>query len=255
MSKRPEIPERVSSLMPAARKDALNNHQQRSVSATSQLFQASVDSNVSEYLEASVTAMQSELDWIRCFRDGLDEARAKSLLSDTEFEEQIRPFINAFRSTSTSLNVWKRHRRSVEDEREEDLQKLRIKKRRTEAPDSSFLDRAYASAIVSRVMAASAKQKGKSFNRSEFRARVSRFYGIDDFIVDNPDHAGLSWCHVFGSWEDSIKTAHLVPKSLSINELSYLFGEEETVLSNPRNGKSATCISSDNEEKLLTSLF
>ncbi|KAJ5113262.1 hypothetical protein N7456_001796 [Penicillium angulare] len=47
------------------------------------------------------------------------------------------------------------------------------------------------------------------------------------------------YCHLTGFWDKGlVKAAHLVAKSLSTDEISDLFGVEQIVLSDPRNGLS-----------------
>ncbi|KAI9369358.1 hypothetical protein BJX61DRAFT_536488 [Aspergillus egyptiacus] len=232
MSQPLEIPKRVSSLMPKKRLDSLTHQKDRSVSAASRLSEMSVSSNVSDFLDAKVAAMEADLDWIRCFRDGLDEVKARQLIDDGEFAAEIQPLLDSFRDTSQNLTILKRQQRLIEDDLEEELQ---VKKKRTaEQPDDGLLERAYASTMVARVMAASAKQKkAKAFDQTQFRKDVVQYYNARD-----PDGETSTWCHVLGMFLPSaeVKAAHLVPKSLSGDEISFLFGAGEAVLSDCRNG-------------------
>jgi hypothetical protein len=106
---------------------------------------------------------------------------------------------------------------------------------RSAEPNIGLLERAYASTIVPRVMGASAKQKKSSFNQSEFRKRVIDFYKA---AMDMEDHK-MAYCHLAG-WcpSEQVKAAHLVPKSLSGEEIAHLFGSDEVVITDPRNGKN-----------------
>ena len=83
-------------------------------------------------------------------------------------------------------------------------------------------------------MAASSKQKKSSFDQEQFRKKVLDYYGALD--VQGEDSA--AYCHLTGWWDKgSVKASHLVPKSLSGEEISFLFDIGELVLSDPRNGK------------------
>jgi hypothetical protein len=95
-------------------------------------------------------------------------------------------------------------------------------------------EKEYAHLMVKCISQASSKMKASTVNRSNFRANVlehlqaSRFAGIDEEL----------WCHVLGKWlpKKSIKTAHLVPASLSGPEISYAFGVEKLNLEDGRIG-------------------
>ncbi|OJJ50661.1 hypothetical protein ASPZODRAFT_162606 [Penicilliopsis zonata CBS 506.65] len=229
MCERPPIPERLSSLLQTGRRDALNRHQQRAVSAASDLSRMSIDSATSDFFDAKVKAWESEVDYIRCIRDGLDEAKTAKLLSDSEFQKELEPFLEPFRTASSNLKVLKRQRQLLLEDLEEQVE---VKKHRSHEPGQDFFERAYAETIVPRVMAARAKQKHQPFDQSAFKKSVYSYYGIEEL----EDHS--AWCHVLGGWYPcrSVKAAHLVPKSLTKEEVSHLFGAGEVVLSDPRNG-------------------
>lgn len=86
--------------------------------------------------------MEAELDWIRCFRDGLDEAKAKQLISDEEFSTEIQPFLSSFKSLSQNLKVLKCQRRLIEDDLTEELQVKKHRSNPTTEPDDGILERA-----------------------------------------------------------------------------------------------------------------
>lgn len=112
-----------------------------------------------------------------------------------------------------------------------------MQKHRTTKPDDGHLERAYASTMVARVVTVlSNQEKARSFNQSRFRKEVVEYYNAND-----PEGGDFVWCHVLGTYlpRAEIKAAHLVPESLSNDEVSFLFGAEEGVLSDCRNGKSS----------------
>jgi hypothetical protein len=83
--------------------------------------------------------------------------------------------------------------------------------------DVALLERAYTNTIVPRVMAALAKQRKGSFRQSNFKKAVLNFYNASD--------NDSAYCHLTGWWQSSdVKAAHLVPKSLTSEEVSCLFG-------------------------------
>ncbi|OQE24057.1 hypothetical protein PENFLA_c010G08294 [Penicillium flavigenum] len=113
-------------------------------------------------------------------------------------------------------------------------EKVSAKRQRIEGPaDQSLLEHAYRDAIISRVLGASAKQKGSNFDQSKFTKDVYRYYGVNEYC-----RPGFGWCHVLGTIlpKKNIKAAHLVLKSLTFREVSHLFGVSDGVLGDPRNG-------------------
>ena len=77
-------------------------------------------------------------------------------------------------------------------------------------------------------MSASAKQKRHNFNQGAFRKGVFEFYSTTRDV----DGTKFEYCHLCGWLPEKMVN----PKSLVGDELSYLFGEGEVVLMNPRNG-------------------
>ncbi|KAJ5775790.1 uncharacterized protein N7511_000801 [Penicillium nucicola] len=93
--------------------------------------------------------------------------------------------------------------------------------------DQSLLEYAYRDAIISRVLGASAKQKGSKFDQSVFKKKIYAYYGLNEHC-----QPGFVWCHVLGT---NIKAAHIVPKSMTSKEDSHLFEVSDGVLDEPRN--------------------
>ncbi|KAJ9252121.1 hypothetical protein DTO207G8_4954 [Paecilomyces variotii] len=240
MSRRPSIPERYSSLMSEDRQKTLRSKQRHfnfsQTPAFSRLSAAS--STVSEFLEDKIESYQLEIDYLRAYKDGLHEARAAHTIDDADYKTELYSVLDDMKLAYGDLQLIKRQRSILEDDLEDEL---REKHRKDDVgPDQDFLERAYANAIVPRVMRALSKQKKAKFNRSDFRRDVLEFYSA----VQVQDHNGkreefAAYCHLTG-WEDSgcVKAAHLVPKSLAGEEIGYLFGTKELVRFDPRNGIS-----------------
>jgi hypothetical protein len=228
----PNIPERVSSLMPLERQRAIQSTSQRTASATSQLSNLSIESSASDFLDAKIDEMETELDYIRCVREGYKEATESNALMSSEIREGLKPFLRSFRSSSQMLQVVKRQRLLIVEDLDDELENKR--QRTCEPNDHSLLERAYKDVIVPRVMGATGRQKTVRFDQSAFKKDVYEYYGLKEHCP--ADHG---YCHVLKKILPSplIKTAHLVPKSMTQKEISYLFGLEEAVLSEPRNGK------------------
>jgi hypothetical protein len=236
----PMIPERISSLMAPSRQSALRIHKQRSVSAASRLPEMSVESTTSDILDMKLAAMENELEYMRCVRDGLNEARQTEKISHDDFQREIQPFLKSFRSSSSTIQVLKTQRPLIIEDIDENVS---AKRQRIEGPaDQSLLEHAYRDAMISRVLGASAKQKGPTFNQSKFRKQVYAYYGVNRHC-----QPGFGWCHVLGTIlpKNYIKAAHLVPTSMTPKEVSHIFGVSDGVLGDPRNGKSVLFVAKE----------
>ncbi|KAJ5963987.1 uncharacterized protein N7479_003863, partial [Penicillium vulpinum] len=236
----PEIPERISSLMTPSRQSALRTHKQRSVIAVSRLSEMSVESASSDILDVKLAAMESELEYMRCVQDGLNEARQTEKISHNAFQREIQPSLKSFRSSSSTIQVLKAQRPLIIEDIDEEVS---VKRQRIEGPvDQSLLEHAYRDAIISRVLGASAKQKGPKFDLSTFKREVYTYYGVNEHC-----HPGFGWCHVLDTVfrQKNIKAAHLVPKSTTSKEVSQLFGVSDGVLDDPRNGKNVLFVAKE----------
>ncbi|KAJ5567513.1 hypothetical protein N7535_006819 [Penicillium sp. DV-2018c] len=221
--------------MPANRRQALRGHQERSASHSSKLSQISQDSlqsTTSDFLDAKIAALEDEKEYTSCLKQGLDEISSAGLLGSDEFQTEIGPVLRRFRATSQTIDILKRQRRSIE----EDLE-VEVKRRRTTGPsDGGLVERAYVDTIIPRVMGAAAKVRKHAYDQKTFKKEVNRYYGLTTECA-----RGTSFCHVLGFFlpAPSVKAAHLVPKSLSHAEVSHIFGVQDGVPSDPRNGKNA----------------
>ncbi|KAJ5939216.1 hypothetical protein N7466_002350, partial [Penicillium verhagenii] len=224
------IPERTSSLMSATRREALRSHQERSVSNSSRLSQVSQEScqsTTSDFLHMKIAALQDEKEYIDCIKQGLEEGSSLGMIDKSVFQKEIEPVVKRFRMTSKTLDVLKRQRRLIEADLEMEVKRQRI----TGPPDDGILQRAYRDTIIPRVMGAAAKTRKRPFDQRAFKKQVNEYYGLKEACMGTE-----SWCHVLGFFVNNVKAAHIVPKSLSQEELYHIFGVEDGVLSDPRNG-------------------
>jgi hypothetical protein len=172
------VPERFTSLMQPSRRQALLSYQERSVSNSSRLSQISQEllrSRTSDFLDAKISALEDEQEYISCFRDGLDEISSSGLLSSSAFQKEIRPILTKFRATSQTLDVLKRQRTLIEEDLQEEVDS---KRKRTIGPlDNGLITRAYVDTILPRVMGA-AKTRKRPFDQSKFKKEVNKYYGL-----------------------------------------------------------------------------
>lgn len=222
--------------MPENRQKSLQS-KQRDFSQISGFSRVSVaSSTVSEFLEEKIRSYQLEIDYLRTYKDGLYEAKEADTIKDTEYKPELNSVLDDLKQANEDLRLVKRQRSLLEDDLQDELRKRQ--KDDTTGPDKDFLERAYTNVIVPRVMGALSKQKKSKFNQSAFRKDVLEFYsavGVQEH--DGKKEEFAAYCHLTG-WTDpeSVKAAHLVPKSLTEEEIGYLFGTKELIRSDPRNG-------------------
>ncbi|KAK0113784.1 hypothetical protein ONS95_014034 [Cadophora gregata] len=229
----PQIPPRISSLIPAQKRKALDKYTERKASSSSKLSTATT---TIEFIDAKNEELNT----------GIEEGVQTMALLQEAFKSRVIT-IDDYQSAAEEL---KRHRSLIDDE-------LRVVKRQKRAlaqdieqemPTYGILSEAYSSAMSSKVMAATAnmkvemvldEEKGKlvkkKFDKKTFKTRVMDWYGA----TKNDDEAGRqSYCVVSG-WQaaENVSAAHLVPKSLNSQELLYLFDvQDDKILGDCRNG-------------------
>ncbi|PKY01790.1 hypothetical protein P168DRAFT_329706 [Aspergillus campestris IBT 28561] len=205
------IPEKYASLMPEDWKLSLRDQQKRTASQVSQLSQFPAASS-----------------------DGLLETRANKSVVEEEFQEELASTIAQIVPLTRSLDTLARQKRVIEEDLEDEIAP---KKLRDEEPDLGFLERAYASTVTARVMGASAKQSKQFSKKDQSAFRQAVLHRYQALKLD--DSTNLAYCHLTG-WSDAeyVKAAHLVPKLLTGQEISFLFGVKEVPLTDPRNGIS-----------------
>ncbi|KAK2753650.1 hypothetical protein FQN55_000013 [Onygenales sp. PD_40] len=234
-SKKLMIPERYSSLMNQTRRTSLAEIKSRAVSTCSATSTAS--STISEFLENRVKICQLQMEYFASYQDGMKEALQKKEVSEYDYHEEVGQLDEQYEPIVQELKVLGRQRKFLEEDMEEGygIQVKRLKTEKANDAGAELIERAYASALVSKVMTATAKQKKQKFDQSKFRKDVLEYYGA----ARQTGAQREAYCHLTGWWlADDIKAAHLVPKSLSGDELSFLFGVREAVLSDSKNGIS-----------------
>lgn len=229
------ITARISSLLSPESRADLEKHKQRSASNISQLSTLSASSNVQSFFDQKVTCLEDELATTRCLMNGLTESRVKDLITEDDFQEELRRHLDFFCETRSTTQTLKRQNDFLKEDFEE---AVAYKRSREGNIDPEFLERAFCDTILPRVMAANAKQDGKERNsksrkQHKFREDVHRYYGVPT------DSQRLSHCQILNRRLDRnlIKAAHIVPKSLTDEEVAHLFNQKEINNMDPRNGK------------------
>lgn len=185
---------------------------------------------MSDFLEGKVNELTDRRNSLLDIKNGVLETRDKT--SGTECQRQLEAILAEIKPVVRDLRALKRSKRVIEQDIEEEVAYNTEKRTRKGEPDIGFFERAYASSLVQRVMGCTEKKAEEGFSKHDqarFRANVLQYYDAVD--------SDLAWCVVSGVWceKGTVKAAHLVPKSLSQEEMSLIFGADEPVASNPRN--------------------
>ena len=235
------VPERLSALLPENRRHMLRGHEEISISHSSKLYhvaQGSSPSRTSEFLDATIAALEDEMDYINCIQDGLVEITTSGVLSNDTFQTEMGPVLNRLRKTSYTIDVMKRQRSSIEANLND------VKRKGITGPLDSGLVEKTRTHVTVRTDADATATCGKGapawvrkhiHNQRVTRMGVTRYYNLATEY-----ERGSSFCHVLGLFipETSITVAYLVPKTMDQAEVSQIFGVQyDVLLSDPRNGK------------------
>lgn len=201
-----------------------------------------VPSSTSHFLDTKIAALQHETVQIAHIKEDLGASLDCAKISPEQYNQEIYPILKRFRKTSQMLQVLARQRSLIEEGFEEAVERMR---QRTLGPlDDNIFETVYEDTIVPCVIRAAAKVgKSRSDTRS-FKKAVHQWYNVTkESLALVFGMEGLtepySICHVIGAGVDypSSKPAYLVPKSLSPNEVSHIFGiAEDVISSDPQNG-------------------
>ncbi|KAK2771292.1 hypothetical protein FQN53_005102 [Emmonsiellopsis sp. PD_33] len=110
----------------------------------------------------------------------------------------------------------------------------RPKTAKTTEASTELLERACASANVSKVATETAKRKKQKFDQSKFRKGVLEYCNA----IRETQTEREAYCHLTGWWLAEENVVYRLLRSLSDDELSFLFGVREAVLSDSKNGIS-----------------
>ncbi|ELR02835.1 hypothetical protein VC83_08296 [Pseudogymnoascus destructans] len=219
----PTIPPCIASSLSADDQEEVLALTMRSVSASTAFSSLPSTSSTSDFVNAKIESLAADIAAGSHLKEALRDAKKRKAVAENDFIETMSKTEAELAEAERELVVVKRQKKMIVDDLDEML------------PNFDSLGSAYAVTITSRIMAATCRQrKGRPFNQKAFAQGVLDYYGAKR----KTDSGGSEkYCHLTG-WHDAefVKCAHIVPKSLESDELAYLFGVRETVLSESRNG-------------------
>lgn len=233
------VPERHSSLMSPGHQNAILHRTtisySRRVSAASTI---SATSSISQFVDQKAKVLEADLELLKAYRDGLSDLKTTKKIDIGEYDKTFREVENRKRQLDKENLVLKRQRKILEEDIDDEIS-ANIGASHGEL--DKIMEIAYSSLVTDKVMAASnLSTQGPKHNQSKYRQAVIKY-------LSAKPHEGLVWCHILGRHIPSRLTiaAHIVPKSLESEQLSYLFGASDLRVSmDRRNGEHAflSCI-------------
>lgn len=223
----PTIPPRIASLLSGDSQAEVSALTKRSISASTAFSSLSSSSSTSEFIDAKIESLAADIAVGGGLIEALRDAKKRKVVAEDDLAKTMKKTEEDIAKAERELVIVKRQKKVIIDDLDETL------------PNFDSIKSAYAATMTSRVMAATCRQKkGKAFDQKGFAQGVLEYYGAKR----SRDGGGSEkYCHLTG-WHDAeyVKCAHIVPKSLESDELAYLFGVREAVLSDQRNGKSTS---------------
>lgn len=222
---------KYESLLSVESLEHLNEIKSRKVSAASIV---SASSGVSEFLDYKIKDAELDIDYAEKCKKGVVEAYERKSLEKEELFKALESIKEEGQKKKKEYVTLKRQRKLIEDDIEEGAE--------------SDLEKAYASAMMNRVripeQLTQSKRNFKMRTQNDFRQALETYYGVVRKEVDGESEQELVYCAVTQVWwlSRDVRAAHIVPKSLQSEELSYLFGAGDMDLSDTRNGKSVVKI-------------
>jgi hypothetical protein len=168
----------------------------------------------------------------------LNEVRKAQQMTDSEFVEELEPYLAHFRETNRELRIAKRQRRTFQADVEAEYTTMRRWEGNPEI-DSEFLADAYQTFMHARLgaelMGARVPKSVWRSNQSKFKQDVLNHYcPREAYMVQY----GYAWCHIIQRLCPLVRAVHIVPKLLAGDQLAHLFGDQGRVFDDVRNGKS-----------------
>ena len=193
-------------------------------------------SDTSEIIDAKLSISATAIEYEETKRRCLREARDQALAVKRTFDEAINEIDAELGPLHEELEILKRQRKHMITDLCEDLH-------------HSPLESAYLSVLVDKFKTLSrerrhqppqgpkeARKGRKKHVQSNFKRAVIERYGAERHDEDGELHY---FCHISNQWllSNQIKSAHIIPQSLSSGDLAHLFGSEAISLNDTRNGK------------------
>lgn len=190
MSQPPQIPDRISSLLPDSYKTDLVVHKKRKASTASTI---SASSGISEFLATKVKLLSDDLENVD-YRNGLRQT--SGIISTTEIAEAEKRISESSELSQKEFLVIKRQRKTIADDMANEISRHKV-------------ENAYAQTIIGKVMAATGNLNKSTFNQTKLRQDVEHYYGA---LKASEDGEQQAYCALTG-WRlsDRLRAAHLVP--------------------------------------------
>ncbi|KAL5002955.1 hypothetical protein BDV10DRAFT_181169 [Aspergillus recurvatus] len=195
--------------------------------------------NVTEFILGQIAFLEAELDFLRSYRDGLQESRIAGTTDREMFVSEIENIARNGQYHVKAMRLLKGREQRIKDDIEREMERLRRSNRNLENETgikATFLGRAYTNTLKKvRAFDDFERKADPDTSRkreAEFRHMVIKHY---DAAEERGDY---TWCHILGKWVVShrVGAVQFVPDGLPREELAYLFGDEKLYTFDSGNG-------------------
>ena len=222
MSNVQQLPEKYLTLLPPSISSTLvslrakvENYRSQSSDHTSNSF------STSGFLDTKILFLNAQTEYFELYQLAVRNFQREHIMSGVQCQEERDKIAEEEYETANEAIAIRLGRKIIQEDIDDAL--------KAECP----IEDAYAASMVGRVRLSTGKQKAQNFSQSRFKQDVLDYY--DARFSD--DTSKLSWCHLLGWYAaDAVRAAHLVPKSLEEDSVSYLFGGEVKPATDVRNG-------------------
>jgi hypothetical protein len=203
---------------------AIETSKKRKVSTQSRL---STSTSIPDFLDLKLKDAQDDAADFSKLYDIAQESFQSKTINHADYNQLINELEKQREEKDSEVSAIKRQRKIIVEDLEDQM---------LHGMNFSKAEKEYAHLMVKCISQASCKMKASTVNRSNFRANVLEH--LQASRIEAIKNTEELWCHVLGKWlpKKYVKTAHLVPASLSGPEISYAFGVEKLNLEDGRIG-------------------
>ncbi|KAL5042359.1 hypothetical protein BDW71DRAFT_217049 [Aspergillus fruticulosus] len=210
----------------------LSGHELRANIIEARLWELMREStpNVTEFILAQIAFLEAELEFLRSYRDGLQESRIAGTTDREMFLSEIENVARNGQYHVKAMRLLKGREQRIKDDIEREMERLRRSDRNLQNETgikATLLGRAYTNTLKKvRAFDDFERKADPDTSRkreAEFRHMVIKHY---DAAEERGDY---TWCHILGKWVVShrVGAVQFVPEGLPREELAYLFGDEK----------------------------
>ncbi|KAL6236160.1 hypothetical protein BDW75DRAFT_229733 [Aspergillus navahoensis] len=186
--------------------------------------------NVTEFILGQIAFLEAELDFLRSYRDGLQESRIAGTADREMFVSEIENIARNGQYHVKAMRLLKGREQRIKDDIEREMERLRGSGHNPQNETgikATLLGRAYTNTLK-KVRAFDDFERKADPDMSRKREAEFRHLVIEHYDAAE-ERGDYTWCHILGKWVVShrVGAVQFVPEGLPREELAYLFGDEK----------------------------